>query len=62
MGILAACLLLTGCAAKHAQTVPIPLNCAKVRITDFTKPCESINDHEMMCDRVRVHIACVGVK
>lgn len=58
--VLIACLLLTGCATKHAYQ--IPKDCMKVRITDFTQPCETLPDGNLMCDRVRVHINCTQAK
>lgn len=60
--ILVACLLLSGCAAKHAPKVVIPLNCLKIQVTDFSKPCEEIDSSHVRCDGVIVHIFCTATK
>jgi hypothetical protein len=59
--LLFACLLLVGCGTRAAR-VTIPANCMKVRITDFTKPCPTLPDGDLMCDGVRVHLNCVAVR
>lgn len=62
---LCLCLLLTGCGGRAAHAKPnlvmIPMNCMKVKITDFTKPCLTLKDGDLMCDGVRVHVSCVAV-
>lgn len=54
-------LLLCGCVTR-AATVVIPKNCVRVRITDFTKPCQPLPNGDAMCDRVRIHPTCTAVK
>lgn len=64
--LLCFCLLLTGCGGRAARSNPnvvmIPMNCMKVRIADFGKPCATLADGDLLCDSVRVHVSCVGVK
>lgn len=60
-GVLMICLFLCGCAKRPVKT-RIPNNCYKVQITDFTQPCDSLKNGDLMCDRVRVHVNCVSVK
>lgn len=58
--IFALCLL-CGCAKKPAR-VSIPARCIQIKVTDFTQPCETLANGDLMCNRVRVHAKCVGVK
>lgn len=60
--VLVACLVLCGCAAKHALGTPIPAHCMTVQIKDFTKPCQTLKDGDLMCNGVRVHVECVAVR
>lgn len=53
--------LLSGCAAHHRnqQLLWVPTQCAKVTITDFTKPCVPISATSAVCDGVVIHPECV---
>lgn len=59
--ILAVCLVCGGCEKRPAR-VAIPASCMKVKITDFTQPCDVLKDGNLMCDRVRVHVNCIAPK
>lgn len=57
-------LLLLGCCScgvKRVSKVVIPPSCAHIKVTDFTKPCETQPDGSLICDRVHVSVSCTAV-
>jgi hypothetical protein len=51
--------IITNCASKTVIRSGVPSNCMRVQLKDFTKPCKTLPNGDLLCDGVRVHVVCV---